>query len=95
MIDNIKEAFDKTRVAGSIAARTLDEVTKIIKPGVTTNEIDSFCYKFIDDNFLTGGPRFVYDDCKQYVLFNCNLTIYQNKTQHFLYAFSNLSLSNR
>ena len=44
MIDNIKEAFDKTRVAGSIAARTLDEVTKIIKPGVTTNEIDKVCH---------------------------------------------------
>ncbi len=58
MIDNIKEAFDKTRVAGSIAARTLDEVTKIIKPGVTTNEIDSFCYKFIDDNNAYSAPLF-------------------------------------
>ena len=58
MIDKIKEAFDKTRVAGSIAARTLDEVTKIIKPGVTTNEIDNFCYEFINDNDAYSAPLF-------------------------------------
>ena len=27
------EAFEKTRVAGSIAAGALDEVAKIVKPG--------------------------------------------------------------
>ena len=37
---NIKKPFERTRVAGSIAAGALDEVAKIIKPGITTNEID-------------------------------------------------------
>ena len=38
MDSNIKNAFDKTRLAGSIAAAALDEVKKIIKPGITTNK---------------------------------------------------------
>ena len=43
---NIKESFDKTRAAGSIAASALDEVSKIIKPGISTSEIDNLCYEF-------------------------------------------------
>jgi methionine aminopeptidase len=39
MIEKIQESFAKTRLAGSIAASTLDEVSNIIKPGITT----SFC----------------------------------------------------
>ena len=35
MIENNNEAFEKTRIAGSIAANALDEVAKIIKPGIT------------------------------------------------------------
>ena len=48
-----KEAFEKSRIAGSIAAGALDEVAKIIKPGITTNEIDKVCYEFINDNDAT------------------------------------------
>ena len=33
MSNNFKESFEKTRLAGSIAARALDEVAKIVKPG--------------------------------------------------------------
>ena len=44
MAQDFKEAFDKTRIAGSIAAGALDEVKKIIKPGISTNEIDKICY---------------------------------------------------
>ena len=39
--DIIKESFEKTRLAGDIASATLDEVEKIIKPGITTKEIDN------------------------------------------------------
>ena len=39
MKENIKESFEKTRIAGSIAAGALDEVSNIIKPGITTDEI--------------------------------------------------------
>ena len=55
---DIKESFEKTRIAGSIAAGTLDEVVKIIKPGVTTDEIDSLCYEFINDHGAYSAPLF-------------------------------------
>ena len=58
MVKNIKEAFDKTRVAGSIAAAALDEVSKIIKPGITTETIDKVCYEFINDNKAYSAPLF-------------------------------------
>ena len=53
-----KEAFEKSRIAGSIAAGALDEVTKIVKPGITTNEIDKVCYEFINDNDAFSAPLF-------------------------------------
>ena len=34
MIENYKESFEKIRSAGIIAAGALDEVSKIIKPGI-------------------------------------------------------------
>ena len=40
MTDKTLEAFSGTREAGSIASGALDEVVKIIKPGVKTEEID-------------------------------------------------------
>ena len=43
MSDNIKEAFEKTRAAGVIAAGALDEVAKIAVPGTRTDEIDKLC----------------------------------------------------
>ena len=36
MKESISEAFEYTREAGSVASATLDELTKIIKPGVTS-----------------------------------------------------------
>ena len=53
-----KEAFDKTRMAGSVAAGALDEVTKIIKPGITTDQIDKLCYEYINDNKAYSAPLF-------------------------------------
>jgi methionyl aminopeptidase len=53
-----KEAFEKSRIAGSIAAGALDEVAKIVKPGITTNEIDKVCYEFINDNDAYSAPLF-------------------------------------
>ena len=55
---NFKEAFEKTKIAGSIAAGALDEVNKIIKPGVSTNKIDSVCYEFINDHQAYSAPLF-------------------------------------
>ena len=53
-----KEAFEKSRIAGSIAAGALDEVAKIVKPGITTNKIDKVCYEFINDNDAFSAPLF-------------------------------------
>ena len=58
MNEEIKEAFEKTRVAGSIAARALEEVSKIIKPGISTDDIDKICYEFINDNNAYSAPLF-------------------------------------
>ncbi len=58
MTEEIKEAFEKTRVAGSIAARALEEVSKIIKPGISTDDIDKICYEFINDNNAYSAPLF-------------------------------------
>ena len=55
---DIKESFEKTRVAGSIAAGALDEVAKIIKPGITTDKIDNICYEFINDHGAYSAPLF-------------------------------------
>ena len=52
------EAFDGTRKAGAIASGALDEVTKIIKPGIKTDEIDKLCFEFINDNEAYSAPLF-------------------------------------
>ena len=58
MSNDFKEAFEKTKIAGSIAARTLDEVKKIVKPGICTDDIDRICYEFINDHGAYSAPLF-------------------------------------
>ena len=58
MSEEIQESFEKTRIAGSVAAEALDEVLKIIKPGISTSKIDSTCYEFINDNGAYSAPLF-------------------------------------
>ena len=58
MIKDYKEAFEKTRIVGSIAARALDEVAKIVKPGISTDEIDKVCYEFINDHDAYSAPLY-------------------------------------
>tara|TARA_B100000963_G_scaffold360921_1_gene393882 strand:- start:1669 stop:2418 length:750 start_codon:yes stop_codon:yes gene_type:complete len=58
MNDNYKESFEKTRIAGTIAAEALNEVNKLIKPGIRTNQIDKLCYEFINDNGAFSAPLF-------------------------------------
>ena len=42
MIENYKEAFEKTRLAGTIASGALDEVAKIVKPELKLMRLISF-----------------------------------------------------
>ena len=58
MSKEIEESFNYTRAAGSIAAQALDEVAKIIQPGITTNKIDNICYEFINDHGAYSAPLF-------------------------------------
>ena len=58
MTDEILESFNGTRIAGSIAAEALDKVDEIIKPGITTAEIDKLCYEFINDSVAYSAPLF-------------------------------------
>ncbi len=47
MESNFIESFEKLRAAGSVASGALDEVCKIIKPGISTNQIDNLFLKKI------------------------------------------------
>ena len=58
MSKNYKEAFEKTRVAGAIAAGALQEVAKIIKPGIQTDQIDKICYEYINDHGAFSAPLY-------------------------------------
>ena len=53
-----KEKFDKMRIAGNLAARTLDMLTENIKEGVSTDYIDKLGYEFIRDNGGYSAPLY-------------------------------------
>ena len=49
-IYNSKNDYEGMRKAGSLAAKILDELKEIIKPGISTKEINDFCEKIIKEN---------------------------------------------
>ena len=57
-MSDYKEKFEKMRVAGKLAARTLDMLTENIKEGVSTDYIDKLGYEFIRDNGGYSAPLF-------------------------------------
>jgi len=52
------EKFEKMRIAGKLAARTLDMLTDEIKAGITTDHIDKISYEFISDNGGYSAPLY-------------------------------------
>ncbi len=52
------ESFEKTKLAGSIASGALDEINNLIKPGITTAEIDDFCFNYINDHKGFSAPLY-------------------------------------
>ena len=48
--------FKYMRKAGKLAAETLDFITKHIKPGVTTEELNKLCHNFIVSNKAQPAP---------------------------------------
>ena len=57
-MNNYSEKFDKMRIAGKLAAQTLDMLTENIKEGVSTAYIDKLGYEFIRDNGGYSAPLF-------------------------------------
>ena len=53
-----KEKFEKMRIAGNLAARTLDMLTENIKEGISTDYIDKLGYEFIRDNGGYSAPLY-------------------------------------
>ena len=53
-----KKKFEKMRIAGNLAARTLDMLTENIKEGVSTDHIDKLGYEFIRDNGGYSAPLY-------------------------------------
>jgi methionyl aminopeptidase len=41
------ENFSKMRIAGQVAAETLDFITQYVEPGVTTSKLNDLCHEFI------------------------------------------------
>ena len=57
-MNNYTEKFEKMRIAGKLASRTLDMLTDEVKPGVTTDRIDQLSYEFIRDNGGYSAPLY-------------------------------------
>ena len=57
-MNNYSEKFEKMKIAGNLAARTLDMLTDHIKVGISTNHIDKLGYEFIRDNHGHSAPLF-------------------------------------
>ena len=55
---NYSEKFEKMRIAGKLAAKTLDMLTDNIKEGVSTDHIDKLGYEFIRDNGGYSAPLY-------------------------------------
>ena len=52
------EKFEKMRIAGKLAAKTLDMLTDNIKEGISTDHIDKLGYEFIRDHGGYSAPQF-------------------------------------
>jgi methionyl aminopeptidase len=57
-MNDYSEKFEKMRIAGNLAAKTLDMLADYIKPGVSTDYIDKLGYEFIRDNNGYSAPLF-------------------------------------
>ena len=57
-MNNYSEKFEKMRIAGKLAAQTLDMLTENIKEGISTDYIDKLGYEFIRDNGGYSAPLY-------------------------------------
>ena len=57
-MNNYSEKFEKMRVAGKLASKTLDMLTDYVKPGISTDRLDELSYEFIKDNGGHSAPLY-------------------------------------
>ena len=57
-MNKYKEKFEKMRVAGNLASKTLDMLTDFIKPGISTDKIDQLAFDFIKDHRGYSAPQY-------------------------------------
>ena len=57
-MNDFKEKFERMKIAGSLASKTLDMLTNEIKEGITTNKIDKLGFEFIRDNGGYSAPLY-------------------------------------
>ena len=57
-MSNYLEKFEKMRVAGKLASKTLDMLTDYVKPGISTDRLDELSYEFIKDNGGHSAPLY-------------------------------------
>ena len=57
-MSDYREKFEKMKIAGNLASKTLDMLTNEIKAGVSTNKIDKLGYEYIRDNGGYCAPLF-------------------------------------
>ena len=57
-MNDYSEKFEKMKIAGRLAARTLDMLTDNIKEGISTATIDKLGYEFIRDNGVYSDPLY-------------------------------------
>ena len=57
-MNNYSEKFEKMRVAGKLASKTLDMLTDYVKPGISTDRLDELSYEFINDNGGHSAPLY-------------------------------------
>src|SRR5881227_780957 len=50
------EGFEGMRLAGRLAAETLDFITPHVQPGISTGELDKLCHEFILDHKAIPAP---------------------------------------
>ena len=57
-MNDYKEKFEKMKIAGGLASKTLDMLTNEIKEGISTNKIDKLGFEFIRDNGGYSAPLY-------------------------------------
>ena len=57
-MNNYSEKFEKMRVAGKLASKTLDMLTDYVKPGISTDRLNELSYEFIKDNGGHSAPLY-------------------------------------